>query len=104
MHFDLPGIALAQSSSGSVIVWAAVLVAVVIAATVALLLVRRWLLGAPGDEPSEGLSLQDLRDLRRKGALSEEEFEAAKRVIVGAAGAGPSRNPITGAERPRPDA
>lgn len=91
---------LAQTSTSTVILWSAALVAVVIVGSVALFMIRRRLLDDARPDDGLGLSLHDLRVMRDAGTLSEEEFEKARRAITGPA-AGPSRNPLTGKERPR---
>jgi hypothetical protein len=61
----------------SIVVWSLVLVAVVIAGYATVLWVRRKL--RPADEPPvPGFTLEDLRQMHRKGQLTDEEFERAR--------------------------
>jgi hypothetical protein len=47
-----------------------------------LYLLKRYM-GRPGSGAGEGFTLQELRELRASGALSEEEFERAKAAVIG---------------------
>src|SRR5436305_10583753 len=66
----------------AMLTWSAVLVGVLIV----LLLVIKWLRRGMKDDESTGggFTLGDLRDLHRKGQLSDEEFQKAKAKIVAA--------------------
>lgn len=99
-----PSSTLAQSGAGSAAMWIAALVLVAVLGGVALFWIRRLLLSEEPPASATGLTLQDVREMHQRGVMSDEEFAAAKRVILGAAGegSGPSRNPITGVERDRP--
>jgi hypothetical protein len=67
---------------GEVWPWLAALVAVVAVGAVVIYLLRRSL-GRSGPGAAEGFTLQELRDLRASGALSDEEFERAKAAVIG---------------------
>ncbi len=81
----------AQSSSGggsapwaqSVVVWSIVMLGAIIVGAVVLFVVRRRMLSDDGSDSAGMLSLQDLREMRDRGELSEEEFEAAKGALLG---------------------
>lgn len=94
---------LAQSAAnldvGKVLVAVGVLVAAVLVLAVVMLKLRRRLL-ANEDAGGAPLTLHDLRQLRVKGAMSEEEFERAKAALIGSVGGGrPGRPaPERGAE------
>jgi uncharacterized membrane protein len=45
--------------------------------------VRRW---AQQQEPSESFTLQDLREMRARNDISEEEFQVLKAEVLGRAG------------------
>lgn len=97
---------LAQAGMGSAVGWLVVMLVAVIAGAVALFILRRRLLDEEAPDESQGLTLHDLRQMHQRGDLSAEEFEAAKRVIVGSARAKvdhaePARNPLTGEPRER---
>ncbi|MBL8746199.1 MAG: SHOCT domain-containing protein [Phycisphaerae bacterium] len=94
----------AQAPAGSVMMWIAALLLSVVAGAAALFWIRRRLLGEDPADRSTGLTLQDLREMHQRGTLTDEEFAAAKRAVLGASadGSTPSRNPITGTERGRP--
>jgi hypothetical protein len=82
--------------------WAVLLIAAVIAATWALLLIRKRTLGprTPGEDM--GFSLNELRELHRAGRLSDAEFESARRRLLGSEERTAGRNPVTGALRALP--
>ncbi len=62
--------------------WLAALVGLVCLGALAVYLLRRTL-GRRETTPDEGFTLQQLRDLRATGALSDQEFERAKATIIG---------------------
>ena len=62
--------------------WLAALVGLVCLGALAVYLLRR-ILGRSETTPDEGFTLQQLRDLRAAGALSDQEFERAKATIIG---------------------
>ena len=72
-----------QSLHG-VFVWSAVLVAAVLVAFGGYSYLRRWMRQADPSEP-RGFTLSELRQMHRDGKLSDEEFEATKAQLVGAA-------------------
>lgn len=76
-------ILLADVSIGPYLVWIAVLIGVVIVATAAIMLLRKRILdpSASGGKPNAGL-LDELRALRDTGAISEQEYDAARRRMV----------------------
>ena len=73
-----------SEGSGSILIWLLVLVAVVIVGFVLVSWVRRKL--TTPDEPAGGIgfSLGDLREMHRKGQISDEEFERAKTKMTAA--------------------
>ncbi len=70
----------AGSAFGEMLPWLAGLAALVVAGGVVIYFLRRSL--GRGDTPSEGFTLQDLRDLHARGSLSDEEFERAKSTLI----------------------
>ncbi len=74
----------AQSSGGTprVLAWVLVLIVLVLAGAVAVLLIRRRVLGSQGaTDGTEGL-MQSLRRLRDEGRMTHEEYEAARRSMA----------------------
>ncbi|MDX9910892.1 MAG: SHOCT domain-containing protein [Phycisphaerales bacterium] len=81
-----PAATLAQSQGSraatEAVVVLGVLIVIVLVGGIALLYLRkRFLSENAGDAPA--LLLDDLRDLRRRGEISEEEYERARGAIVG---------------------
>ena len=76
---------LAQTSyAGSIVLWSLVLVVLLIVGLVVVMYIRRQITEA--DEPSKpGFTLSDLRQLHKRGQMTDEEFEKAKAKIIGAA-------------------
>ena len=76
---------LAQASSaGSIMFWSIVLVVVLILGLVVVMYVRRQI--TEPDAPSHiGFTLSDLRQMHKRGQMTDEEFEKAKAKIIGAA-------------------
>lgn len=73
---------LGASASGRAVVGAALIAGAVLLGVGALMLVRRALLGGAAPKPGGALSLKDLREMRDRGALTEEEFERAKVAVT----------------------
>ncbi|MFI5379096.1 MAG: SHOCT domain-containing protein [Tepidisphaerales bacterium] len=78
---------LAQHDVSSIFVWLLVLVVLIVVGCVLVAWVRRRL-NVQDDNPSGGFTLSDLRELRRQGKMSEEEFERAKSAMLASMRAG----------------
>jgi len=61
--------------------WLAALLGIVILGSVIAMLVRRWM-NPSGSGNGSAMTLEDLRRLHRDGALSDEEFDAAKTALL----------------------
>lgn len=109
---------LAQSSSPSTsgaLVWVGVLIVLVLLGVVAMGVMRRRLLDSDDATSSSApLTLHDLRQAHARGNMTDEEFEAAKAVVLGLEK--PAQNPrasgelrakpgydLTGAPLPSPE-
>ncbi|MBY0260791.1 MAG: hypothetical protein K2Q20_00505 [Phycisphaerales bacterium] len=77
LAISLAQASLPKASSGAIL-WAVILIVVVMILGAALMVLRRKLF-APDDEASEAGLLETLRAMNRRGELSDEEFEAARR-------------------------
>jgi hypothetical protein len=75
---------LADASSTSAIIWLIALLAVLIVGLMAVLQIKKWLV-TPDLPERAGFSLSDLRRMHKEGRMTDEEFEKAKVVIIGAA-------------------
>ncbi len=80
-HIDWPGLAL----------WLGLLAGLILAAAVVVVMVRRAVRAAE-DQGAPAFTLQDLRAMRSRGDLTEEEYQAARAIALGDAAqrAGPS--------------
>ena len=67
---------------GAVLPWLGVLFVIVLLGVVALYIGRRIVNNA-GSSESDAFSLHELRQLRKRGMLTDEEFEKAKDSIIG---------------------
>ena len=72
---------LAQNTTASIFVWLLVLIVMIVAGFVLVAWVTRRL-KASDDSSSAGFTLSDLRELRRQGKMTEEEFERAKTAML----------------------
>ena len=72
----------AASTSGDVIRWCLVLIGAICVLGAAIWLVRRWTLRSPPTAKPEAWSLQDLRDLRAGGQITEDEFQVLRRALL----------------------
>ena len=96
------------SPATSVLLWTLVLIAAAIAGGAVVLLVRRRVMRSDAERRGHGLSLSDLRKMRDRGDLTDEEYERARAAIIGTvAGSGSGGSPmrpttIPGEVRARP--
>jgi len=81
-QIDWPGIAL----------WLGMLALLIIAATAVAALIRRVVRGG-GTGSGPAFTLQDLREMRDCGDLTEAEYQAARAAALGEAGRGLSDKP-----------
>jgi hypothetical protein len=74
----------AQASGGAprVLAWVGVLIVLVLAGAVAVLLIRRRVLGSQGTGEGAESLMQSLRRLRDEGRMTPEEYEAARRSMA----------------------
>ena len=88
----------------SVVFWSVGLIGLVILMAVLIMWVRRQM--SPKDDPQpQGFTLADLRELHRKGQMSDAEFERAKGLLVQslkATGSRPENTAGPGEHRPPP--
>jgi hypothetical protein len=84
---------LSDSDSGSIFLWALVLILCVLALFVAVVFLKRWLKSDDISSPGPGFTLSDLRQLVAEGKMTTEEFEKAKLAILGATKAAPAKAP-----------
>lgn len=73
----------AQSNTdwGPWLVWIGVIVAALLVAAWAVVLIRRWLLGAP-HETRPAFSLEQLRTMHERGELSGDEYAALREKLA----------------------
>jgi hypothetical protein len=94
---------LAAADLSTVFLWSlGLLVLLVVGFTVALWLRKRM---SPGgaDFRAQGFTLADLRDLHKKGLMTDAEFERAKaQVVQGMAAPPPTKAGVTGPDILRP--
>ncbi len=65
------------------LLWSGVVIVLLVAFFVGWRVMRRWYSRSLQNEPNEGIwTLQDLRDLKAMGKISEQEYEAIHQQIV----------------------
>lgn len=64
-----------------------------IVALVVFVWIRRQFIESDADLAGEGFTLQQIREMRAQGKLTDEEYESARALILGQAGAGPTPPP-----------
>ncbi|MFG0329336.1 MAG: SHOCT domain-containing protein [Phycisphaerales bacterium] len=70
------------SDPGALLFWIlATLVGLAILGITAFVTRKKWL--HPGEDEIPGFTLEDLRLMRERGELSEEEYRAARQVTIG---------------------
>ena len=75
-------LAIADFSMGRLFVWCGVLLLVIVVAGLVVARYRKWMRGGSETGLAQPWSLQELRDLRRDGRISEREFETLKAAII----------------------
>lgn len=95
------GVLLGQSSAvvGRAVMWILILLVAVIILGVVLMRVRKGFFGESDPPPADGLGLDQLRRMRDRGDLSDEEYHRAVDVIAARAKGGASSPDRAG---PRP--
>ena len=86
----------ASNGAGDVVIWSLVLIVALVVMFIGIAWLRRWMAGPAEPAGGTGFTLSDLREMHRKGQLSDEEFERAKLQMVATARAA--------ANKPKPDA
>lgn len=81
---------------GTIVIWVAILAVLVVGLGYGLLALRRWWLGENEYCGSPDWTLQDLRELRAKGELTEAEYESLRAATI----AGARDNGTTVGNRP----
>ncbi|MCA9285217.1 MAG: hypothetical protein KDA22_08395 [Phycisphaerales bacterium] len=86
-----------------VIGWLGAMAALAVVGAIVIMVLARRLRADDGDEP-DGLTLEGIRELRRRGQLTDEEFDRARSAIVDAARRSASRRTDAGPKHaPRAD-
>jgi hypothetical protein len=84
-HWIEPFLADFEQQKG-IFIWSLVLVGFVILLFFGIVLFKRWLSDAGDSAPAgPAFTLDDLRDLRRKGLMTDAEFEKAKAKLIASA-------------------
>ncbi len=77
------------AQTGEVLLWVGVLIALIMAATIAILIMRKRLLADEG-QADAGSFMDELREARNRGEITPEEFDLARaRMIEKMKGTGP---------------
>ncbi|MBN2448032.1 MAG: SHOCT domain-containing protein [Phycisphaerae bacterium] len=71
------------SATADLVLWTIILALFVVVAVVGLALARRIQQWARADQVAEPFTLQDLREMRERGEISEIEFEAMRAGLIG---------------------
>ena len=72
-----------QRDYTQIFIWSMVLIGVLIVLFLGVIWLKRWMMGSPETTKPAGFTLSDLRELRRAGQMTDEEFEKAKALLVG---------------------
>ena len=79
---DLSGSPAAASDVPAVVVRSLVLILIVVAAFYGVMRLRRWMKEDDMPPGGNGFSLSDLRQMHRRGEMTDEEFEKAKAQML----------------------
>jgi hypothetical protein len=84
----------AEASEASILLWSLVLLVLVIGFFIAVAILRKKM-SPDEDFHGAGFTLSDLRQLRKKGQMSDEEYERAKIALLGSMKNLPSKSADT---------
>jgi hypothetical protein len=82
LAFAVPSADESSQLLSKVFPWLLVLIGVILVGGVVLMLIRRNL-SSETTSPSTGFTLHDLRTLHDAGEISDEEFDRAKKMMIG---------------------
>ncbi len=82
MDVRIDNLAQADPSVGPPLFWSLVLIIILLVLFGAVALYRRWM-NADDTSAGEGFTLSDLRRLHKAGQMTDEEFEKAKKILIG---------------------
>lgn len=87
-----------HGNSSAVLISSLLLIAFLVFGFVAVAVVKKWLRGSgdEGSNPRTGFTLSDLRQMKRDGQITDEEYERARDKIVGIARAAKPAPPDMG--------
>ena len=92
------------AQTASVLGWSAVLIVLIVGAFLAVMWIRRWIQEDDVPTAKIGFSLTDLRELHRRGEMSDEEFERARAKMTAQAKAATAHMPDPAGGRRAPGA
>lgn len=101
---DTVALTIAQQgrSQASFWLWLFVLIVVTVLAGIAIVVIRRRLLESDATESSPGTLMEDLRRMRDRGEITEEEYDRTRKAIAArAAGREPPPIPPPDPDAPR---
>lgn len=75
-------ITLANSPVSSVLLWVAVLIALLLVGTIGVFALRRSILADRGGSPDHGGLMEQMRRMVDRGEMTQDEFDLARRTIV----------------------
>jgi len=87
-----------SSSLADIMITLAVLLGLLLIGVVVSVVIRRRLL-ADDDGDAAGFTLQELREMRMDGRLTEEEYEAARTAMIGRIRSSGAEQPTSPSER-----
>jgi len=82
--------ALAQAATNDVLFWVALLLGAVLAASVAILALRKSLFAPEAKAEDPGSLMDQVRAMRERGEISEAEYDQVRRKLVAKAASRPS--------------
>lgn len=82
MNERIDMLAQAEPSVGPPLFWSLVLILIIVVLFGAVAMYRRWM-NADDTSAGDGFTLSDLRRLHKAGQMTDEEFEKAKRILIG---------------------
>ena len=77
---DLP--LLAAVTRGQALLWTGILLGCLIVGSSAIYMVRRYLRGPRDASSGPGLTMSQVREMRQRGEISEQEYKALRRIVA----------------------
>ncbi|MFI4916557.1 MAG: hypothetical protein ACIAS6_08645 [Phycisphaerales bacterium JB060] len=71
-----------QNDTGQFLAWVGALIVVVVLGTLALLFIRRRMVGQASDDPGGFSTMEEMRAMVARGEMSKDEYEQVRKAMI----------------------